>query len=52
MRIFLIGFMGSGKTTWGRLISEKIGLPFFDLDEIIEKRVNLKIIDIRPDGRR
>jgi shikimate kinase len=46
MRIFLIGFMGSGKTTWGRLISEKMGLPFFDLDEIIEKRVNLKIINI------
>lgn len=46
MRIFLIGFMGSGKTTWGRLISEKMGLPFFDLDEIIEMRVNLKINDI------
>ena len=46
MRIFLIGFMGSGKTTWGKLISEKMVLPFFDLDEIIENRVNLKINDI------
>jgi shikimate kinase len=33
MKIFLIGFMGSGKTHWGRLLSEKLGIPFFDLDE-------------------
>ncbi len=46
MRIFLIGFMGSGKSTWGRWLSEKTGSLFLDLDEIIEKRVNLKINDI------
>ncbi len=33
MKIFLIGFMGSGKTHWGRLLSQKLSLPFFDLDE-------------------
>lgn len=33
MKIFLIGFMGSGKTHWGRLLSQKLNLPFFDLDE-------------------
>ncbi|HEX6192572.1 MAG TPA: shikimate kinase [Chitinophagaceae bacterium] len=33
MKIFLIGFMGSGKTYWGQLLSQKINLPFFDLDE-------------------
>lgn len=33
MKIFLIGFMGSGKTHWGRLLSQKLGMPFFDLDE-------------------
>ena len=33
MKIFLIGFMGSGKTHWGRLLSEKLGMPFFDMDE-------------------
>lgn len=32
-RIFLIGFMGSGKTHWGRLLAQKMKLPFFDLDE-------------------
>ena len=33
MKIFLIGFMGSGKTHWGQLLSQKLNLPFFDLDE-------------------
>lgn len=33
MKIFLIGFMGSGKTHWGRRLSEKLGIRFFDLDE-------------------
>ena len=36
MKIFLVGFMGSGKTYWGRKLSEKLRLPFFDLDEQIE----------------
>ena len=33
MKVYLIGFMGSGKTHWGRLLSEKLGIRFFDLDE-------------------
>jgi shikimate kinase len=37
MRIFLIGFMGSGKTHWGNLLAVKLGLPFFDLDTVISK---------------
>lgn len=36
MRIYLIGFMGVGKTHWGRQLSKKLGIPFFDLDELIE----------------
>jgi shikimate kinase len=35
MRIFLIGFMGSGKTHWGKLLSGEMRLPYFDLDEVI-----------------
>jgi shikimate kinase len=35
MKIFLIGFMGSGKTYWGRQLSHKLQIPFFDLDEKI-----------------
>jgi len=39
MKIFLIGFMGSGKTHWGKILSEKLHVPFFDLDEkIVEHR--------------
>lgn len=35
--IALIGFMGSGKTTVGRLLAQLRGVPAFDLDELIEK---------------
>ncbi len=36
--VFLIGFMGCGKTYWGRQLAQKLQLPFFDLDEkIVEK---------------
>lgn len=33
--IFLVGFMGAGKSTVGRLIADRLGLPFIDLDERI-----------------
>jgi shikimate kinase len=45
-RIFLIGFMGSGKTHWGKLLAEKTGTPFFDLDEVIVKTAGKSIADI------
>ena len=35
MRLFLIGFMGSGKTHWGTRIAGKLDLPFYDLDAVI-----------------
>lgn len=35
--IFLIGYMGSGKTTLGRAMSIATGLPFIDLDQWIEE---------------
>lgn len=46
MRIFLIGFMGSGKTHWGRLISQKLGIPFFDLDEQVTSHAGKSIPEI------
>jgi len=36
--IFLIGFMGSGKTYWGKIWARQKGLAFYDLDEIIESK--------------
>lgn len=36
MRIYLIGFMGSGKTFWGQKLSEQLRIPCFDLDAVIE----------------
>ncbi|MFT4297414.1 MAG: bifunctional shikimate kinase/3-dehydroquinate synthase [Micropruina sp.] len=34
--IVLIGFMGAGKTTIGRILAERLGLPFVDSDLVIE----------------
>jgi shikimate kinase len=46
MKIFLIGFMGSGKTHWGPQLSAKVGLPFFDLDTVIIEREKQSVTDI------
>ena len=46
MRIFLIGFMGSGKTYWGRQLGQKLGIPFFDLDEQVVNHAGKSIPDI------
>ncbi|HET9795672.1 MAG TPA: thiamine phosphate synthase [Thermoanaerobaculia bacterium] len=35
-KIWLVGFMGSGKTTIGRILARRLALPFFDLDAEIE----------------
>lgn len=37
MRIYLVGFMGSGKSYWGKLWAKKKGCIFIDIDECIEK---------------
>src|SRR5579872_1565033 len=46
MKIFLIGFMGSGKTHWGRLLSKKLGLTFYDLDTVIVDQEKKSVADI------
>lgn len=36
-KIFLVGFMGSGKTHWGRIWAQEYAINFVDLDEVIEE---------------
>lgn len=43
MRIYLIGYMGSGKSTLGRRLSKHTGMQFVDMDHYIEER-NCKTI--------
>jgi shikimate kinase len=45
-RIVLTGFMGSGKTTLGRLIAARLGWTFLDLDHHIESRTGISVPDI------
>src|SRR3954468_7126762 len=46
MKIYLVGFMGAGKTTVGRELSARIGAPFFDLDELIESAEKASIKEV------
>jgi shikimate kinase len=45
-KVILVGYMGSGKSVIGKLLSEKTGLSFLDLDEIIELDENCSIKNI------
>src|SRR4029078_10045406 len=46
MKIFLLGFMGSGKSYWGRQLSQKLLIPYFDLDEQIVNNEGASINEI------
>jgi shikimate kinase len=42
-KIFLLGFMGSGKSYWGRIWAQHAGLQFADLDALIEKEEGMSV---------
>jgi len=42
-RIYLVGFMASGKTTVGRALAERLGSEFIDTDTLIEERTGLTV---------
>lgn len=46
MNLILIGMMGSGKSTVGRLLAERMGLKFIDTDALIEEMQGLTITKI------
>jgi len=46
MTLWLIGMMGSGKTTAGRLAAETLGIAFFDTDEEVASRLGRPVADI------
>ncbi len=45
-RIFLIGFMGTGKSHWGRQWADLHGMSFIDVDELIETAEGQSVVDI------
>ena len=44
--LFLVGYRGSGKTSVGRMIAERIDRPFFDCDALIEERAGCSIAEV------
>ena len=46
MRVYLTGFMGSGKSAAGRKLAERLGCPFVDLDSEVELRVGMTVREI------
>ena len=45
-RIVLVGMMGSGKTTVGRLVASQLGVSFADADEEIESSTGLDVQEL------
>ena len=46
VNIALIGFMGAGKTSVGRLVAEQLHFDYLDTDEMIQSRTGRTITDI------
>ena len=44
--ILLVGLMGSGKTSVGKRLAKRLGLPFVDGDQEIEKAAGLPLVDV------
>lgn len=47
--IVLVGFMGAGKTTVGRLLAARLGIPFTDSDDVVQQRAGKPVRQIFAD---
>lgn len=45
-KVLLIGMMGAGKTTTGRLLADRLGWPYLDTDDEIERQTGRSVPDI------
>ncbi len=53
MRVYLTGFMASGKTVVGRLLSHELGYDFCDLDDLVERATGKTAVELfAQDGER
>jgi len=49
--VYLIGYMGAGKTTIAKLLATELSLPFYDTDKEIEKKENRSVLEVfKKDG--
>ena len=46
MKLFLLGFMGSGKSKLGKKLASQLSVPFFDLDDEVEKSAAKSITEL------
>jgi len=45
-KIVLLGYMGVGKSTVGKELADRLQIPFYDLDDLIEKKVQMAVATI------
>ncbi|MDR0394122.1 MAG: shikimate kinase [Tannerella sp.] len=50
IRIFLVGYMGAGKTTLGKALARRMHLSYIDTDQFIENRYHKKVCDLFASG--
>jgi shikimate kinase len=50
MRLFLVGLMGSGKSTVGRALSRRTGWPYIDNDQLVRDAIGRSAPEIEAEG--